>query len=210
MSGLSSWRETPVTRSTSSTLRGGNRVRIQNDGAERCKSRAAASLAGPPAVAMARRSASSSGVEVVMPPTVEVSSTVGNLYQRGSLNLPARQSALPSAPMTKSIHKRQVGQNLRIVREALGLSQQQLADKLGLSDKSQLSHWERGLYYPDPYIVWRLWEDEGVTADWIYLGQRRNLPSWLADGLKSAGAASSEPAVGAASPVGETRSKTST
>lgn len=112
--------------------------------------------------------------------------------------------------MTKSIHKRQVGQNLRIVREALGLSQQQLADKLGLSDKSQLSHWERGLYYPDPYVVWRLWEDEGVTADWIYLGQRRNLPSWLADGLKSAGAASTEGAAAAAHPVHETRSKTST
>lgn len=192
MSGRSSCLGTPDSRSTSNTLRGGRPWRIQKDGDERCSPSAEASLVGPPAAEIARCKAARSGGIGFMPWRVEEFSTPGKSYRGGSLNCQRGRFALPSAPMSKTLHKQQVGQNLRIVREALGMSQAQMATRFGMTDKSKLSHYERGVHYPDPYFVWLLWTEEGITADWIYLGQKRGLPSWVADGLRPAAEASPE------------------
>jgi transcriptional regulator with XRE-family HTH domain len=98
--------------------------------------------------------------------------------------------------MTKSVHKRQVGKNLRLIREALGLSQRELAERYGLTDKSQVSNWERGLNYPDPYFVWRFFEIDGVTADWVFLGKRWHLPASMEANLPATATALAEPASG--------------
>jgi len=83
--------------------------------------------------------------------------------------------------MEKSLHKQQVGERIAIIRTGLGMSQKAMADRYGMADKSQISNYERGLNYPDPFFVYQLWETEGITADFIYLGTSRNLPFWLVE-----------------------------
>jgi DNA-binding XRE family transcriptional regulator len=80
----------------------------------------------------------------------------------------------------------EVGRNLRLVREALGWTQQQMAEKFDLGDKSKVSNWERGLNYPDPYFVLHLWTKHRISADFIYLGERGSLPHSVAVSLPAA------------------------
>lgn len=91
--------------------------------------------------------------------------------------------------MDDARHKQQVGERLRIAREALGLGQKELADLYGL-DKTKLSHWERGKHYPPPAFIARLWERHRIPADWIYLGEVSGVPHRLAESFLAAAKAS--------------------
>ena len=53
---------------------------------------------------------------------------------------------------------------IRFLRTDNGMTQAQLADKLGVTDKA-VSKWERGLSYPDIELIPRLCEILGVTVD---------------------------------------------
>ncbi len=121
-----------------------------------------------------------------MPTDVEKFSDYGNRNRRGLLGGQEASEARQSRPMDAALHKRRVGENLKMAREALGLSQPQLATRFSLGDDSKVSNWERGLNYPDPFFIWRLWQEERITADWVYLRQTRGLPSDLADSLREA------------------------
>ena len=59
------------------------------------------------------------------------------------------------------MEEKQIGLFIRDRRLALGLTQQQLADKLGITDKA-VSKWERGISYPDITLLRRLAEERGL------------------------------------------------
>ena len=61
------------------------------------------------------------------------------------------------------MEEKQIGLFIRDRRLALGLTQQQLADKLGITDKA-VSKWERGISYPDITLLRRLADALAVSV----------------------------------------------
>ena len=64
--------------------------------------------------------------------------------------------------------KLHIGEAIRSLRKEAGLTQEQLADKLGVSYQS-VSRWELGVTYPDMELLPALTECFGVSAD-VLLG----------------------------------------
>lgn len=76
---------------------------------------------------------------------------------------------------------KKIGQFISERRKDLGLTQQQLAEHLGVSNKA-ISKWETGEGYPDITIVLELSKALGVTADELLRGemvQSTNTPSCI-------------------------------
>lgn len=67
--------------------------------------------------------------------------------------------------------KQTIGEFLAIQRKAKGLTQQEVADMLGISNKT-LSSWESGRSYPDILVLPALAELYGVSTDEILNGER--------------------------------------
>ncbi len=67
--------------------------------------------------------------------------------------------------------KQTIGEFLAIQRKAKGMTQQEVADLLGISNKT-LSSWESGRSYPDILTLPALAEIYGVTVDEILSGER--------------------------------------
>ncbi|MCB9943477.1 MAG: helix-turn-helix transcriptional regulator [Geminicoccaceae bacterium] len=72
-----------------------------------------------------------------------------------------------------------VGERLAATRRALELTQEQLAEQVGVS-RGALGNWEQGTRLPDPATMLRLRQRYGVTLDWIYGGDPSGLPQRLA------------------------------
>lgn len=121
--------------------------------------------------------------------TVEDFSTPRKPDWRGILNCVKDAIGADFGPMDGSLHKKQVGERLRQAREALGLTQAELARAYEL-DKTKLSHWERGVHYPDPLFLYQLASRHGVSFDWIYAGDLAGLRHSLAENLRAAAKAS--------------------
>ena len=114
---------------------------------------------------------------------VENSSTPRKLFSREPLNILARVRSLHSLPMRTTVEKREVGNRLRLAREALGFGLREMGRKYD-DDPSKISHWEKGQHFPDlNYVRW-LWENHAITADWIYLGRIAGLPHGVAVSLQ--------------------------
>ena len=64
------------------------------------------------------------------------------------------------------MEENKIGLFIRDRRLALGLTQQQLADKLGITDKA-VSKWERGISYPDITLLRRLAEERAASRRFI-------------------------------------------
>jgi transcriptional regulator with XRE-family HTH domain len=58
--------------------------------------------------------------------------------------------------------------NLRRLREARGLTQQEVAEALGLASTNRISKWERGVMYPHVLNFLKLMEIYAVQAKDIY------------------------------------------
>lgn len=69
------------------------------------------------------------------------------------------------------MEENKIGLFIRDRRLALGLTQQQLADKLGITDKA-VSKWERGLSLPDIALLQPLAGELDVTVTELLSGQR--------------------------------------
>ena len=69
------------------------------------------------------------------------------------------------------MEEKQIGLFIRDRRLALGLTQQQLADKLGITDKA-VSKWERGISYPDITLLRRLADALAVSVSELLGGER--------------------------------------
>lgn len=182
----------PVKRSTSSTRDAGIRFHLET--AVRCRPSATANTVDPPA----REIASDSGVSEMafMSGRIEQGSTGGKPFPRGgdvkslfALKPPTAANMAPLMHMTKEQYRRFVGQNLRLAREALGMTQAEVCSLYGLKDKSKLSHWERGVHEPDILFIFQLHQTQRIDPNWIYLGDRSALPHSLAVSLAEVGTA---------------------
>ena len=71
--------------------------------------------------------------------------------------------------------KQSIGEFMATLRRANGFTQQEVADKLGISNRT-LSAWERGTAMPDILLLPALADLYGVTADEILRGERSQSP----------------------------------
>lgn len=63
-----------------------------------------------------------------------------------------------------------IGKYIAAKRKALGLTQKQIAEKLGMSDKS-ISKWERGICLPDASVYMELCSILGITINEFFAGE---------------------------------------
>lgn len=78
-----------------------------------------------------------------------------------------------------------IGAYIASKRKALGLTQKQVAEKLGMSDKS-VSKWERGICLPDVSVYLELCEILGITINEFLAGEdipREDIPAKSEDNL---------------------------
>lgn len=92
------------------------------------------------------------------------------------------------------MEENKIGLFIRDRRLELGLTQQQLADRLGLTDKA-VSKWERCLSYPDITLLRDLAQALDVTATELLSGERdpRPVPQVQADSIVPDTAGCAEP-----------------
>lgn len=84
--------------------------------------------------------------------------------------------------LSRRDHIRAVGVRLRQLIDALGLPYVRAAEDMGVS-KSQLGNWMRGnAGYPRPYELYRFARTNGVSLDWVWLGD----PSGLREPIRRA------------------------
>ena len=67
-----------------------------------------------------------------------------------------------------------IGQNISALRKKCCLTQGELADKLGVSDKA-VSRWESGRGFPDITVFPQLASIFGVSIDYLMLGERKGI-----------------------------------
>lgn len=78
-----------------------------------------------------------------------------------------------------------IGAYIASKRKALGLTQKQVAEQLGMSDKS-VSKWERGICLPDVSVYLELCEILGITINEFLAGEdipREDIPAKSEDNL---------------------------
>lgn len=73
--------------------------------------------------------------------------------------------------MREADHRRMVGENLTLAREAVGKRRVQWTRDYHLGAASRLANWEAGDHYPSPWFLVRLCADYGFTMDWFYRRQ---------------------------------------
>lgn len=74
--------------------------------------------------------------------------------------------------------RQETGQRIRKIREALGMSQVQMAALMGLR-RQAIGRIENGVHLPDPLSVLPLCTKYGVTLEYIYYNRPHLLPQWL-------------------------------
>lgn len=69
-----------------------------------------------------------------------------------------------------------IGDRLRLFRERwIGISQTDMAERYHMR-QSRYSNWENGSRRPPLDFAFELYNDHGVTLDWLYLGRNETLP----------------------------------
>ncbi|MBR7162455.1 MAG: helix-turn-helix transcriptional regulator [Clostridia bacterium] len=71
------------------------------------------------------------------------------------------------------MEKKTIGKFISVLRKAKGMTQQELADKLLVSDKT-VSKWERDERMPDISLLPAIAEIFGITTDELLRGERNN------------------------------------
>lgn len=69
------------------------------------------------------------------------------------------------------------GERLRLIREANGLLQAEVADRIGIT-RTQVVNLERGNTEPSINVLMRICEQFEVSADWL-LGLSHECPAWM-------------------------------
>lgn len=78
-----------------------------------------------------------------------------------------------------------VSPRLQLVREALGLSKAEFADRIGI-DRSSYTKIEKAEKPLLPHIAFKIWELYGVDMNYIYLGRMDGLSARVSSQLTSA------------------------
>lgn len=101
----------------------------------------------------------------------------------------ARKRSHPAVMKKRNELLYQVGQRLRLAIEEImqreEISKSEVARRTGTT-LSNLNNWIRGDNFPDPLFVVRLYDQFGVTADWIYLERLPGLPLSLRSRISDA------------------------
>lgn len=89
--------------------------------------------------------------------------------------------AKPQIRVTDSPISAQVasGRRLRAARQALGLTQQEMADVAGLSGANAISQWESGAKRINPFGMAKIKARWGISLDFVYAGDISSLPHKL-------------------------------
>ena len=80
--------------------------------------------------------------------------------------------------------KASVGERLRLTREALGLQQNEFAERARIATNSY-NQYERGKNMPNLPAAHALCDHHNLTLDWIYRGDASGLKYQLADAIKA-------------------------
>lgn len=83
-----------------------------------------------------------------------------------------------------SRHKQAIGQRLALTRQALGLQQNEFADRAGLAANTY-NQFETGKNRPSVEAALALKDAYGMTLDWIYDGDMSGLRFQLGDAIKA-------------------------
>lgn len=86
--------------------------------------------------------------------------------------------------MTIDEIKTNIADNLSSLRQSLGMTQVQLAEKMNYSDKA-ISKWERAESVPDVAILKQLADLFGVSVDWLIAPHSGDVPAPEASGVTS-------------------------
>jgi transcriptional regulator with XRE-family HTH domain len=70
-------------------------------------------------------------------------------------------------------HRENFGIRLALAREAAGMTQKQLAERIGLRKNTSISHYETGRWFPLLPVFARLCDVFGVTMDDMWTGENR-------------------------------------
>ncbi|MBR0651369.1 helix-turn-helix transcriptional regulator [Roseomonas terrae] len=73
---------------------------------------------------------------------------------------------------------------LRAAREVLGVQQQDMARACG-AEPQRWSNWESARHLPDALVMVRAHQLYGISLDWVYAADPKNLPGRLLDGLRA-------------------------
>jgi DNA-binding XRE family transcriptional regulator len=95
---------------------------------------------------------------------------------------------LPYMPTLRPERNIELGRRLVLSRRAVGMSQKEFAETADIP-ATTYNQYEKGASYPPVEAAAKLVEKHGLTLDWIYLGNKRTLQSWLADAIKALEAA---------------------
>jgi len=98
------------------------------------------------------------------------------------------QVTLSRMKLTPKEHREEVGRNVMLARESLGLTPKAFGTPVGLSSPA-LWNIETGKAYPNLYVLARICEEYGLTADYLLFGRRGGLPRDMADRLREREAA---------------------
>jgi transcriptional regulator with XRE-family HTH domain len=90
--------------------------------------------------------------------------------------------ALVPKPHREEPELKEIGRRLAATRLALGYTQDELADEIGVS-RSAYGNWEQGSRPPDYAAMRRLKKRFQVPLDWVYDGDPAQLPHHLAKTL---------------------------
>jgi transcriptional regulator with XRE-family HTH domain len=86
--------------------------------------------------------------------------------------------------MTPEAYKRHIGENMRLVLEAVDRRPADAARDLQVS-KERLNNWLQGHNYPDIYAVFRMCSLYGCTFDFIFRRRLDGIPLALAADLQA-------------------------
>jgi len=75
-----------------------------------------------------------------------------------------------------------VGARLVRLQEILGLTQAALAELMEMSPQA-LANAQSGSNAPKPWKLRRLHDEHGITSDFVYFGDVKGLPQWIAKEL---------------------------
>lgn len=120
--------------------------------------------------------------------TVENFSTLSSLICRSLLYMRPTPDAVKPRPMTDALQKREVGERLRLVREAQGKGLREFA-RIHDIDHTSLNQWEKGKSLPSQAYLRKLWDHYQIGPNWIYLGIIAGLPYETVAYLRAAEAA---------------------
>lgn len=77
-----------------------------------------------------------------------------------------------------------VAERVRWHRAHLGVTQEEYADAIG-AGRTQVKNWENGSSRPAVEYALKMKERYGLTLDWLYAGEDRDLPSRVFEAWRS-------------------------